>query len=100
MALREFEVEGLHWRVWDVRPKQSEFVERRRFITPVTVERRQRDLGRRLPDGWLAFECLETGERRRSMPVPPQWRLLPDDSLQALCAEATVAPRRRKHGGG
>lgn len=45
-----------------------------------------------LPDayleGWLLFEST-SGEKRRLAPVPPNWGILADDGLRALCDRAT-----------
>lgn len=95
MALREFEYLTRRWRAWDVYPTRGDFVERRRLIATVAVERRRRELGRRLPDGWLAFECPETGERRCVTPIPRYWERMPDHELRELCAGATPRPPGR-----
>ena len=97
------------WSAWDVIPSWGE----RRH-----VERRQRELGapaqsgdrrhrqrrtrhgirialpRALASGWLAFESGTS--RRRAVPIPPDWHLLPDDGLREIWRSAEQLPQRRR----
>jgi hypothetical protein len=42
--------------------------------------------------GWLLFSC-ET-EHRRLAPLPPGWRVAPDEQLRRWCADAAPARMR------
>jgi hypothetical protein len=87
MSLREFaDDRGLQWAVWDVIPSMS-------YPQPRTTptEHPASD-----GDGWLAFECLDTGERRRFVPAPRDWHLRTDAELVLLCGDALPLPRRRR----
>ena len=96
MAHRSFrDAKGVEWEAWDVQPQSA--------------ERRHQDRrtgGRRAPDrrhlasprskinsefakGWLAFQCAS--EKRRLIPVPPDWHALPDSSLRQLLDQAVVS---------
>jgi hypothetical protein len=44
--------------------------------------------------GWLAFEC--GGEKRRLVPIPPNWDDLPDESLVQLWRRARPAIRSKE----
>ena len=83
MALREFTHDRLTWRVWHVRPTQAA-VRASEGATGVT------------PPSWLAFECIETRERRRLTPAPEGWELLDHDALGRLCDEADRVGIRRR----
>lgn len=41
--------------------------------------------------GWLTFESLD--EKRRLIPVPPQWENLSQPELRALCEKAKRVAR-------
>ena len=97
------------WTAWDVIPSWGE----RRHL-----ERRQRELGapeqvgerrlrqrrtrrgirialpRALASGWIAFESGTA--RRRFVPIPPDWHLLPDDALREIWRSAEQLPQRRR----
>jgi hypothetical protein len=81
MALRVYsDREGGEWRVWRVVPEANS------ASTLVEVYR----------DGWLCFERVDGGERRRlSMTqVPPGWETASDKRLDALRRLAEPATRR------
>jgi hypothetical protein len=71
MALRSFEDrEGTQWRVWSVVPATS---------AAVTLDEEYRS-------GWLCFERLHGGDRRRLTlsEAPASWETLSDDRLDLL----------------
>ena len=107
---REFQADdGCAWTAWDVIPSWGE---RRQ------VERRQRELGvpehagdrrqrqrrtrkgirialpRALESGWLAFESGTL--RRRAVPIPTDWHLLPEDGLREIWRSAEQLTQRRR----
>jgi hypothetical protein len=96
MAHREFtDSIGRRWQVWSVFPERVERRQAESSDDP-KVERRVRDefrvpLGGRWASGWLCFET--PGEKRRLAPYPEHWDELPDEELNALCAQATPAAR-------
>ena len=47
-----------------------------------------------LTGGWLAF--ISGAERRRLVPIPPEWDALPEEQLLALWQRAERLPDRRK----
>lgn len=76
MALRIFEDRnGEGWQVWHVVPAS-------------TVLERSRWIDDRYREGWLCFESLETGERRRLAPVPSGWDRLGPERLALMCRMA------------
>jgi hypothetical protein len=78
MALRTFaDGEGDTWRVWSVTPPPA---------AAATLDEEFRG-------GWLCFERLDGGERRRLTlsEVPAAWDVLPDDRLDLLRRVATPA---------
>ncbi|MEO6527765.1 MAG: hypothetical protein ABIP93_14175 [Gemmatimonadaceae bacterium] len=77
MALRVFSTrEGEEWRVWPVTPEPS---------AASTLDRSFRS-------GWLCFEQINGGERRRLSlgEVPDGWDALPDNRLDLLRRVATL----------
>src|SRR5215212_7124239 len=81
MALRSFDDRnGEGWQVWRVTPASS-VLERSSWMEG---EFRQ---------GWLCFESLSTGERRRLAPVPENWETLPTERLELMCRVASPARR-------
>lgn len=109
MGLRAFkDSESRDWRVWDVRPLSSPYLERRvrerrnpepmlRYSGPERrseEERRVADTTRWMPPirEWLAFDSTE--EKRRLTPVPEGWEDLPDRELARLCSEAVPVHRK------
>jgi hypothetical protein len=73
MALREFaDREGTIWRVWD--------------CTSMNIPG--------LLGGWLCFESVT--EKRRLLPIPPDWKTAPEERLKLLCRVAT--PVRKTSG--
>ena len=86
MALRSFDDRnGEGWQVWRVTPASS-VLERSSWMEG---EFRQ---------GWLCFESLSTGERRRLAPVPENWETLPTERLELLCRVASPARRTPENG--
>lgn len=81
--IREFtDDSGERWRVWAVIPGQAS------SSSP-------RNLGD-LQNGWLAFESLASGAKRRLADFPAGWMTMSDDELRGLLASAPVAPTRKK----
>lgn len=74
MALRELEVDGTRWTVWDVRPQ----------VTPDTV------VLPGLERGWLAMQSGT--EKRRIFPMPCDWVEWDDDELAEAVREAKPPP--------
>ena len=82
-AIREFtDSDGRAWRVWAVTPSQSR------------GSKREANLGE-FEGGWLAFETLDEGHRKRLPHYPPEWRAMPEAKLQELLGLAVEAPTRR-----
>lgn len=80
--IREFDdATGTRWRVWAVVPGQA-------TTSP-------RNLGD-LQNGWLAFESLDSGAKRRLAEYPENWMMLADGDLERLLEAAAPA---RKRGG-
>ena len=113
MAARSFRDEaGVEWTVWAVRPQMGERrlgSERRSGQDRRADPRRTRAGGRpdrrRVPDrrvaprsrvtlmpgyehGWLAFEAGH--ERRRLVPIPPDWEACDARALEAYCRRAAL----------
>ncbi|HEX8848853.1 MAG TPA: hypothetical protein VF761_04895 [Gemmatimonadaceae bacterium] len=81
--IREFTDEaGERWRVWAVVPGQA-------------ISSSPRNLGD-LQNGWLAFESLPSGTKRRLAEFPSNWMMMSDEELRSLLATAPVAPTRKK----
>jgi hypothetical protein len=81
--VREFaDAAGRPWRVWQVRPGRG----------------REGLHGERLLDafatGWLAFEALDDGTRRRLLGLVEGWETRPDEDLIPLLEQAVVVPKR------
>lgn len=103
MAHRRFvDASDVEWDAWDVHPGR---VERREGVTGVTpprgIERRFYDdpeirvrLSPELSNGWLTFECSH--ERRRLVPIPPDWAQLSDQALTELLESAQPVGRRHR----
>ena len=84
MAVRDFTGErGVSWRVWDVTAES---------IRPQV--KAEDYLADRYRDGWIVFETVSGGEKRRLCPPPPDWARLPESELRALLArsEAVSTP--------
>ena len=73
---------GEHWRVWAVTPGQA-------------TRSSPQNLGE-LQNGWLAFESLDTGAKRRLVDFPASWMTMDDDELRRLLESAPVAPARKR----
>jgi hypothetical protein len=81
MALREFvDRSGREWKVWDVRPDE------------LPKATRMEDYLRPMVDGWLVFESIDGGERRRVFPVPEDWPAMSDGELERLREVAPPEP--------
>jgi hypothetical protein len=80
--MREFEDEaGIKWRV-SLTPRGSDAVSREHFLPEGYRE------------GWLVFESAQ--EKRRFAPVPPDWEVMPEEGLNALCSRALPQTVRSK----
>lgn len=87
MAIRNFtDPAGRHWTVWSVRPTSDV-----RLRSTPKADDDHRDL---LRHGWLAFET--EGERRRLIPIPPDWESADTVALEELCRRAVRVPPRRR----
>ena len=87
MALRVFSTrEGEEWRVWSVVPAT---------IAASTLDEAFRG-------GWLCFEDIKSGERRRLSltEVPAGWEALPDDRIDLLRRVATPVAAQPLDGSG
>ena len=84
-GVRDFvDAEGRTWHVWEVPPEQLS-------------GRRPGAYAGEYETGWLAFESVDGGERRRLPRYPRDWRELGPGAIEALCRDAQpVAPRRRR----
>ena len=77
MALREFtDRDGATWRVWDITPEHTH---------PAT---RTEDYLQGFLDGWLVFERVDSGEKRRLYPLPARWESASDADLERICHSA------------
>lgn len=80
MAIREFaDAQGRHWRVWDTYPGKSGVPP----VAPLAVE---------LAGGWLTFAAGR--ERKRLVPIPPNWEEAPEEQLARWLTEAAPRPRQ------
>jgi hypothetical protein len=87
MALRSFDDRnGQGWQVWRVVPGSS-------------VLERSGWMEGEYRNGWLCFESLSSGERRRLAPVPENWESLPSERLELMCRVASPARRSTPAGG-
>lgn len=84
MAHRVFrDAEGVEWQVWAVIPADVQGHLRSRS-----------SVHRQFQAGWLAF--LSATSRRRRMPIPPDWDMMPDEALVTeLARSEPVRPPRR-----
>lgn len=81
--IREFtDSAGEQWRVWAVVPGQA-------------ISSSPRNLGD-LQNGWLAFESLASGAKRRLADFPASWMTMSDEELRELLATAPLAPTRKR----
>jgi hypothetical protein len=85
MALREFtDRTGSRWRVWDIRPEQMH------------AAVRAEDHLQNVINGWLAFEPVGGGDKRRLSPIPGGWEGASEGELQRMLERAE---RVRTEGG-
>ena len=85
MAVREFRDEqGRLWRAWDIRPEE---------IHPPT--RAEDWLADCYVTGWIVFETIGGGEKRRLCPWPMNWAEADGNRLRQLLAAAEVVPAHR-----
>ena len=83
-AVREFlDQKGTTWRVWAVTQDQ------------LNPERLIADRMGEYREGWLAFECSDSSERRRLPHYPPNWRRLTNLDLEGLLERAESVRRKR-----
>ncbi len=87
MAVREFkDKKGTTWRAWDVTPE-----------TLVPATKSEEYLADCFRHGWIVFENLDTGDKRRLSPFPVDWDAMTDAQLEALLwldAEPVVARKK------
>jgi hypothetical protein len=85
MAVREFrDHQGTVWRTWEIRPEA---------IHPVT--RGEDYLADCFVVGWLVFETLTGGDKRRLCPYPRGWTRMTEGKLRELLSHAEKVPRRK-----
>ena len=76
VPIREFtDSNGVNWRVWSTSPSHTN------LPSPDWK------------DGWLTFECASA--KRRLVPIPDGWDVVPLSQLEALCAAAEEMRRGR-----
>ena len=86
--LRELrDASGREWRVWEVAREQLQ-------------RARPGTYAGEFEGGWLCFEAVDGGERRRLPSYPADWRSLSRAELEALLTQAKPATRKRGRGGG
>jgi hypothetical protein len=77
MALREFtDRTGCRWRVWDIRPEEMH------------AATRAEDYLQSVIHGWLAFEPVGGGEKRRLSPIPAGWERASETELERMLERA------------
>jgi hypothetical protein len=84
MAHRTFtDSEGTVWEVWQVTPSSVKNAagEIRGAVEPGYEQ------------GWLCFEN-KSGDKRRLLPVPPDWENLSDNRLEALRQQARSVKKK------
>ena len=85
MAVREFlDENGRLWRAWDIKPES---------IHPPT--RAEDWLADCYVTGWIVFETISGGEKRRLCPWPMKWAEATDRELRELLTLASVVPPQR-----
>jgi hypothetical protein len=84
VAVREFDDQGVHWRVWEV--------------LPATDATRSPALGALpLPKSpWLCFETSDGDKKRRLFAYPQNWSELPPGELVRLWKEADLVEKRQR----
>ena len=100
---------GRLWTAWDVIPswgerRRGERRARTQALPPTITDRRRAERRRlrgiriglpsALASGWLAF--ISGVERRRVIPIPHEWDVLPEEQLRALWRRADRLPDRRR----
>lgn len=90
--LREFtDQKGIHWRVWDVYPSErGKAGPSEREVA--TAELKGRFRSAELAEGWLCFES--SSERRRLAPIPPEWEICDDRTLEEMVGRAGFSSQR------
>lgn len=90
-SVRDFvDEERVEWRVWEVIPSQMH--------GGLPGAQHHHTLGD-FQAGWLAFEAIGTGQRRRLRDYPRDWNKLSNDALEDLLARAEVARPPRQQSG-
>lgn len=80
MAVREFTArDGRRWRAWDVLPD---------VVEPLT--RAEDYLADCYRDGWVVFETIDGGDKRRLCPPPYAWEHRSDAHLEDLLDRAEI----------
>lgn len=85
MPVREFtDSKGRQWRAWDVAPDDlNSRIKNEDYLAALAYT------------GWIAFETLTEGEKRRLYPIPKGWSELPDNELESLLERAEVVRGRK-----
>ena len=87
-SVRDFVDEHrVEWRVWEVIPGRGG-----------AGTHTEHQLGA-FQAGWLAFEAIESGDRRRLRDYPHDWNRLSNDELESLLARAEVGRSSRRPSG-
>ena len=85
MAVREFtDSKGKQWRAWDVAPDE---------LNPRTKD--EDYLAQLYFTGWIVFEAVDGGDKRRLYPIPKGWDQLPVAELEVLLLKAEIVPKRK-----
>jgi hypothetical protein len=85
MAVREFtDSAGKQWRAWDVMPDE---------LNPRTKD--EDYLAQLYFTGWIVFEAIDGGDKRRLYPIPKGWDQLPEAELEVLLRKAEIVPKRK-----
>lgn len=83
--VREFtDSRGRQWRAWDVTPDE---------LSPRTKD--EDYLAQLYYTGWIVFEAMDGGDKRRLYPVPKGWGELPEAELEVLLRKAEIVPKRK-----
>jgi hypothetical protein len=92
-SVRDFvDAQRVEWRVWEVIPSQPH------DTAHGSAHGTTNPLGD-YQSGWLAFEAIASGQRRRLRDYPRDWNKLSNDELESLLARAEAArPPRRQSG--
>ena len=84
MAVREFNDQGVHWRVWEVLPASD--ASRSPVLGTLPLPKTP----------WLCFETADGASKRRLFDYPQNWSELPPGELMRLWTEAELVEKRRR----